>query len=651
MTMVPTAPPRACVETPPPTVFPTVDRSVLIRAVELQNQGHVAAAEQLLLHYLSQLPTDPVALYSLAVIWLGRQDNAAALDLLERAVKSVVNFSPLWFAYATALVNAGRREEALRSYQRAIDLNPAFADALINSGVLLRDLQQHVAALTRFQQVLALQPDNVLALANAATLMTEFKRGDEAIALLERLVRLAPNHDYALGMLCHEQLQGCDWRGFEALSQQVIDGVRAGQRSSKSLGLMAISDSAEDHQRCARLFAQQRYPTIAAPLWTGERYRHDRIRLAYVSPDLREHPVGHLMAGVFERHDKARFETIGVSLGVDDGSRLRERMTRAFDQFLDARQMTSTEIAVWLREQEVDIVMDLAGYTADSRAEIFTRRPAPVQVNFLGYPGTMGLGCMDYILADRHVIPPEHWRFYDERVVYLPDAYLPPASNLQIAEATPSRADCGLPPTGIVFCSFNHDYKILPAVFAVWMRLLQQVPGSVLWLMSRSERSQRNLRASAQAAGIDPDRLVFAQRVPRVEDHLARYRLADLFLDTHPYNAHSTAADALLAGLPVLTCSGASFPSRVAGSLLHAAGLPELVTHSLADYEQMALALARDPARIAALKTRLVDGRRGSALFDVDGFTRHLEAACIAMWRQTQLGGARDALSAATPAA
>lgn len=642
MTKVPTTTSRASAA----TSTPQVDRSVLIRAIELQNQGHVAPAEQLLLHYLTQAPTDPVAVYSLAVIWLRMPNPAPALDLLERAVNAGTDFAPLWFAHATVLVKVGRRDDALQSYQRAIDLKPDYADAMINSGVLLRDLQQHVAALTRFQQVLALQPDNVMALSNAATLMTEFKRGEEAVAMLERLVQLAPEHDYALGMLCHEKLQGCDWQGFEALSQRVIDGVRAGRRSSKSLGLMALSDSAEDHQRCARLFAQQRYPVAAAPLWTGERYRHDRIRVAYVSPDLREHPVGHLMAGIFERHDKTRFETTGLSLGVDDGSRLRERMTRAFDQFIDARQMTAVQIAALLREREIDIVVDLAGYTADSRSEIFTWRPAPVQVNFLGYPGTMGLSCMDYILADRHVIPPEHWRFYDEQVVYLPDAYLPPASNLQIAETTPSRADCGLPPTGVVFCSFNHDYKILPAVFAVWMRLLLQVPGSVLWLMSRSERSQHNLWASAQAAGIDPDRLVFAQRVPRVEDHLARYRVADLFLDTHPYNAHSTAADALLAGLPVLTCSGQSFPSRVAGSLLQAAGLPELVTHTVADYEQLALALARDPDRLAALKARLVERQRDSALFDVDAFTRHLETAYLAMWRQSQLGGARDALSA-----
>jgi predicted O-linked N-acetylglucosamine transferase (SPINDLY family) len=255
---------------------------------------------------------------------------------------------------------------------------------------------------------------------------------------------------------------------------------------------------------------------------------------------------------------------------------------------------------------------------------------------------------MDYIIADQHVIPPKHQRYYNEQVIYLPDAYLPIASGLQIAERTPSRAECGLPETGVVFCSFNHDYKISPHVFAVWMRLLRQVPGSVLWLMSRSELSQTNLRATARAQGVAPERLIFAGRVPRVEDHLARYRQADLFLDTHPYNAHTTAADALLAGLPVLTYSGQAFPARVAGSLLHAAGLPELITHSLADYEALALQLATEPARLAQLRAKLAAQRESSALLDANGFCRNLETIYLAMWRDRQLGQARDALSSTT---
>lgn len=641
------SPPQTPAAAAAATAAPQVpDRALLIQALDHQNQGRIELAEQLFRFYLGHWPADPVALYSLAVILLRRADPAEALLLLERGVRDVPGFAPLWFAHATALQGVGRRDEALTSYQRAIDLKPDYTEALINSGVLLRELLQHAAALERFQRVLALQPANETALANCATLLTEFRRTEEAVAMLRQLQAINPAYDYGAGMLVYEQLHACDWSGFEALSRQVIEGVRAGKRACKSLAFMGLSDSAEDHQRCARTFSAHRYPPAGTRLWNGERYRHDRIRLAYVSPDLREHPVGHLMAGIFEHHDRRRFETIAVSLGPDDGSRLRARMVAAFDHFIDARRMSAIDIARQLRAMEVDIAIDLAGYTADSRSDIFSHRPAPVQVNYLGYPGTLGNGYMDYILADRHVIPPDQQRFYDERVIYLPDAYLPPAAGLQIAERTPTRTECGLPEDGVVFCSFNHDYKILPGVFAIWMRLLAAVPGSVLWLMSRSALSQKNLRATAQAAGVDPARLVFAQRVPRVEDHLARYRVADLFLDTHPYNAHTTAADALLAGLPVLTCSGQAFPSRVAGSLLQAAGLPELVTTSHADYEALALALARDPARRAALRAKLQAQRAHSALFDTAGFTRDVEAACIAMWRQSRLGDARDALCA-----
>ena len=409
---------------------------------------------------------------------------------------------------------------------------------------------------------------------------------------------------------------------------------------------MSASDQAADHLQAARIFASHHCPPAARPMWNGEIYRHARLRVAYVSPDLREHPVGHLMAGIFERHDRRRFETIAISIGSDDGSPLRSRIQGAFDRFIDARPMASRQVAELMRELEVDVAVDLAGFTSDSRSDIFSYRPAPVQVNYLGYPGTLGTDYMDYIVADRHVIPPEHHGFYNEQVVYLPDAYLPPAVGVQIAERTPSRAECGLPDEGVVFCSFNHDYKVSPHMFAVWMRLLAQVSGSVLWLMSRSELSQRHLREEAARAGIDPARLVFAQRVPRVEDHLARYRQADLFLDTHPYNAHTTAADALLAGLPVLTYRGQAFPARVAASLLHAAGLPELVTDSLAGYEALALQLARDPARRAGLRQHLLEhSRQGQALFDTAGFTRDLEAIYVAMWRKSQLGEARDALA------
>jgi predicted O-linked N-acetylglucosamine transferase (SPINDLY family) len=383
----------------------------------------------------------------------------------------------------------------------------------------------------------------------------------------------------------------------------------------------------------------------ARHLWHGERYRHKKIRIAYVSPDLREHPVGHLMCGVFERHDKNRFETYAISLGIDDGSRLRARMVKAFDHFIDVRAMGSLQIAQLMREHEIDVAIDLAGYTSDSRTEVFSYRPVPAQVGYLGYPGTMAVPNIDYILADQYVIPAADQQYYTEQVVYLPDTYLPTDGSVKIAERTPTRAECGLPEQGIVFCSFSHDYKINPALFDIWMRILARVPGSVLWLMSRVEVSKANLRREAQARGIDPARLIFAERVPLVEDHLARYRQADLFLDTHPYNAHTTAADALMAGLPVLTYMGHSFPSRVAGSLLHALGMEELATTSFEQYEELAVRLASSPELLAGVKARTRANRDSYPLFDTERFCRNLEAVYSAMWRKTELGSAHDALS------
>lgn len=621
------------------------DHAMLMQAVEHQSLGRMGEAEPMFRRYLARYPNDPVALYSLAAVLMNRHQVDEALGLLAHGTQVAPTFAPLWFAYGTASQAAGQREQALKAYDRALALKPDYVEALVNSGAVLRELHQHAQALDRFMRVLAINPNYENALGNCAIMLSEFKRSEEATAMFARLMAINPNYDFVQGLLAYERLHVCDWTDFDALSAQIIEGVRQHKRVCKSLGFMAISDVAADHQSCAQAFAQ-RFEQHHEPLWRGERYAHDKIRIAYVSPDLREHPVGHLMAGIFERHDKSRFETIAISVGIDDSSRLRGRMVKAFDHFVDARQMGSRQIAQLMRKMEVDVAIDLAGYTSDSRSDVFAHRPAPAQVNYLGYPGTLGASYMDYIIADRFVIPPEHQRYYNEKVVYLPDTYLPTDGGIKIAERTPTRAECGLPDTGVVFCSFNHDYKISPHVFAVWMRLLKQVPGSVLWLMSRNELSQRNLRLAAQAQGVAPERLVFASRVPLVEDHLARYRQADMFLDTHPYNAHTTAADALMSGLPVVTYMGQAFPARVAASLLHTVGLPELVTHSLEDYEALALKLATQPELLAGIKARLAANRLSTPLFDTAGFCRNLEAIYTAMWRNTQLGGAQDALSA-----
>ncbi len=609
----------------------TDDNRVLIQGIELQQRGLFEEALGPLGKFLESNPDNAAAIYSIAVSLTRRGDFSGALGYLERGVKVAPDYAPLWFVRAAALQNLGRREEAIASYEKAVELKPDYTEALINCGALLRDMFRHKEALEQFNRVLEISPDHQGALANCGIILTEFKQSAMAIRMFERLLAINPEYDFGQGLLSFERLHACDWTEFEAARQRIIEGVRSGKRVSKTLAFMGLSDSAEDHQRCARIFSTYFCPAALESLWSGECYQHERIRIAYVSPDLREHPVGHLLAGVIERHDKSRFELIAISLGVDDQSRIRARMQKAFDQFIDAREMTSRQIAEKIRDMEVDIAIDLAGYTSDSRTEVFAWRPAPVQVNFLGYPGTLGVPYMDYILADRHVIPPEHHQLYDEQVAYLPNAYLPTDNSVKIAERTPSRNECGLPEQGIVFCSFSHDFKITPTIFDVWMRLLMKVPGSVLWLAARSELSQGNLRGEAGKRGIDPDRLIFAGRVPEVEDHLARYRQADIFLDTHPYNAHTTAADALMAGLPVVTFMGNAFPSRVAGSLLFTAGLPELVADSIDAYEALALRLATDTSTLANTKAKLSTYGRNSPLFDTNTFCRSLETVYLGM--------------------
>jgi len=336
---------------------------------------------------------------------------------------------------------------------------------------------------------------------------------------------------------------------------------------------------------------------------------------------------------VLERHDRERFEVFGVSLDIDDGSALRRRCMAACEHFIDAVGQSPLQVASLLRAHEIDIAIDLAGYTRNGGIEAFVHRPAPVQVTYLGYPGTLGTAQFDFILADPHVIPERNERHFTEAVWRLPHCYLPPAASVVASEATPTRAECGLPEDAFVLCCFNHDFKIHPAVFAVWMELLHRRADSVLWLACRAESSRQRLRDAAAQAGIDPARLVFASWLARAEDHLARYRVADLFIDTVPYNGHTTAADALMAGLPVVTCMGDAFPSRVAGSLLHAAGLSELATPSLDAYRELVLQLMADAERLAQLRSRLQAVRQTQPGFDLSLFCRHLEDAFVAMHR------------------
>ena len=523
--------------------------------------------------------------------------------------------------------------EALVSCERAIALNPDMAEAHFNRGIALDQLQQPGEAPTRYDQAIALKPDYAEAWSNRGGAYLGLQRYDEALTNYERAIALDPEVQNLRGM--HLRFPG-DWKYFNADRARLNSAVAAGNAASPPFQFAAFSSDPAIQLQCAKLYVNDRYAPFPAPRWRGELYSHPRIRLAYLSSDFRDHPVSHQTIGVFERHDRSRFETTAISYGSDSPSPILDRLKATFDRFIDARTKTGEDVARIMRELEIDIAIDLNGFTDGGRPEVLVQRPAPVQVNYLGFPGTLGPACWDYIIADRFVIPEDGRRNYGEKVVHLPDSFMANDSGRRISARTPTRSEVGLPESGFVFCCFNNAYKLTPDMFDVWMRLLKQVEGSVLWLSAANRIAVENLRGEAEKRGVAPDRLVFAPRVPLNEDHLARLRLADLFLDTRYYNAHATAADALWVGVPVLTCAGSTFAARVAGSLLHAVGLSELVTTSVADYEALALKLARDPALLSELRQKLASNRTTHPLFDTERFTRHLESAYTTMWERTQ---------------
>jgi protein O-GlcNAc transferase len=412
-----------------------------------------------------------------------------------------------------------------------------------------------------------------------------------------------------------------------------------GNLAVSPFNFIEMAVSAADQLACAKRVMAD-YPPLPRT-WRGEICSHDRIRIGYFSADFRTHPVAQLVAGLFEHHNKSRFDISAISYGPDDTSDLRNRIKSAVENFIDVRAVTDEEIAQLIRSREIDVLIDLTGLWQYNRFSVLSRRVAPVQVNFLGYAGTTGADFMDYIIADPTIIPKGHFAFYSEHVVWLPDTYQPNAyrlneNRLQISQRLPTRAECNLPKAAFVFCCFNASHKITPAIFDLWMRLLRAVPNSVLWLSKPTLTAEANLGKEAELRAVSRERIIFAPRLAEMSDHLARLRQADLFLDTLPYNAHTTASDALWAGVPVLTCAGETFAGRVAASLLGAVGLPELVTTSFQDYEVLALKLAHDPSFLQAIKAKLVRNRDIYPLFDTVRFTRHIEAAYVTMWERYQ---------------
>jgi predicted O-linked N-acetylglucosamine transferase (SPINDLY family) len=525
-----------------------------------------------------------------------------------------------------ALHATGRSGEAVAQYDRVLAAAPTHVPAAYNRGTVLRSLGRREEAVEQLRGVLAIAPDHVQALHNLGLILGELKRHDEAAECYRRLLAIEARHPFAAGNLAHALAQVCDWTGRDPLVAHVVDAVERGEHPCVPLILMTLTDDAAAQLMCAANHVASLHPARPNPLWTGERYGHDRIRVAYLSADFRDHAVAFLIAGLFEQHDRKQVEVTAISFGAGAKTPMRARIEAACDRFVDVGALSDRDAARRIRELEIDVAVDLMGHTGDARPDILAHRPAPIHVNYLGYPGTTGAPYIDYILADRFVIPERLRDRYSEQVVCLPDTFQVNDDRRAISTIPLSRDDVGLPRDAFVFCCFNASYKITPSMFDVWMRLLARVPGSVLWLVGGNTAVEGNLRREAASRSVDAARLVFMKHRPYAE-YLAHFRLADLFLDTLPFNAGTTASDALWAGLPVLTAAGEAFAARMAGSLLLAAGLPDLVVDSLADYEGVALRLAGDPARLAKARTQLSGEPAKLPLFDTRRFARHLESA------------------------
>ena len=614
------------------------DEAALLKLANCQlRQG---SAEAALLSYdrvLGIRPEYADALNNRGIALIKLNRPKEALASYDRALAATPDYPEALYNRGNALLDLRRPGEALASYDRALAIKPGDPELLYNRGIALFKLQRSQEALASYERALALRPGNIEALYNRGLALLELGRHEELIESFKMLLSIKPDCDYAMGYLLQARTQCCEWAEYDTSAARIAEDARAGKRADLPYNFLVVSESPADQLQCSRTYVADKYPAAARPVWRGERYDHDRIRLAYLSADLRNHATAWLMAGLFEAHDRTRFEITALSLGPDANDEMKARLTRAFDRLVEVSGKSDEEVALLLRELEIDIAVDLKGFTKHCRPGILAHRATPVQVSYLGYPGTLGADYIDYIIGDRTVIPPEHQAFYSEKVVYLPDCYQVNDSKRQIAAHAPTRAQAGLPERGFVFCCFNNNHKINPGVFDIWMRLLREVDGSVIWLLEDNPVAARNLRREAERRGVAPGRIVFAPRV-KMEEHLARHRLADLFLDTLPYNAHTTASDALWAGLPVLTQLGPTFAGRVAASLLEAVGLPELITRSREDYEALALKLATDGDLLSGIKDKLAANRATCPLFDTDRFRRHIEAAYITMSERAQRG-------------
>lgn len=531
----------------------------------------------------------------------------------------------------------GQLDAAISDYKKAIAIKPDHYRPYHNQGMALHKLGKLDESASSYSTALTLKPDNVDSYYGRGLVYEDLQQLDAAIADYEKAIKIKPDFEYLFGKLLHDRMKLCDWNNFDGNVSELIRRINNNEKCSTGLSVLALTSSLSVQRKTAEILINDKYPynPYLGPI--TKQQKSGKIRIGYYSADFYNHATAYLMAELFELHDRNKFELFAFSYGPDRKDEMQQRISKAFDRFIDVRMKNDIEIAALSRNMGIDIAVDLKGFTTNQRMGIFSYRAAPIQVNYIGYPGTSGADYIDYLIADAITVPEEYQHYYSEKIVRLPNSYQVNDRKRKISEDIFTREYLGLPDKGVVFCCFNRNYKILPSTFDSWVKILSAVKGSVLWLLEEHPQSAINLRKEAEARGLDPKRLVFAKRMD-LPEHLARHGAADLFLDTLPYNAHTTASDALWTGLPVLTCMEESFASRVAASLLHSIGMPELITKTHEEYEALAIDLGNNLEKLENIKESLAANRQTAPLFNTNLYARHIESAYIKMHERYRSG-------------
>ena len=607
-------------------------------------QGHLDRAALLIAKALKIDPDTAFAHNNYANVLQDQRKLTSALASYDRAISLDPQYAEAHNNRGDVLQVMGRLPEALLSYARALEISPRYAAAFYNQGNAFGRLGRWREAVESYDQALSIESQYPQALMNRGNALFELRDNEAATQSYSQALSIDPAIPYLAGTLLHVNMQQCKWADYRTQLEALLIDLRAHKPSCLPFPLLSLTDDAALHKQVAQAWIETEYTKPRAAWVSTACSRHKKLRIGYFSGDFRNHPVAYLTAGLFEEHDRSQFEIFAFSFGPDTPDDMRLRLEKAFDHFVDVKDCTDTQLIARAREADLDIAIDLMGLTKGCRPRIFLARVAPVQMSYLGYPGTTGIAEMDYILVDQTIAEPVDASNYTEKFIRLAHSFQVNDPSRRPSDRVFSRAELGLPPTGFVFCCFNNNYKINPAIFDCWMRMLQSVPGSVLWLREATEQAAQNLRDEARARGVEATRLVFAGRIESMADHLARQRAADLFVDALPYNAHTTASDALWAGVPVLTCKGQSYASRVGASLLRALDLSELITNNLDEYVQLAVALAQDPARLSAVRSALQQKLLVTPLFDIKRFTRNIEQAFLTAIERKAAGLPNDHL-------